>query len=239
VSFSSALALASTLPISGFFLRLVFCAFLGALIGFERQWHHRVAGLQTNVLVACGAFLFVALTGMTTDPQSLSRVAAQVVSGIGFLGAGVIMRNGLNIHGINTAATLWCSAAIGVLCGANRPLEAALAAAFLVVVNAALRGLSWRLTRHLQNRSPLPAPYRLVLRCPNADVQAAREALCAFLAARNDTIWRMGAQSGPDGRGYAETFADCRVSESAKFHRELLDLEIGAREWMIEWELQR
>src|ERR1700730_9527820 len=94
---------------------------LGTVIGFERQYRARMAGLRTNALVAVGATLFVLLSangfsGATADP---TRVAAQIVSGIGFLGAGVIMRDGLNVRGLNTAATLWCSAAVGALAGAG------------------------------------------------------------------------------------------------------------------------
>ena len=90
---------------------------LGSLIGAERQWRQRMAGLRTNALVATGAALFVIL-GMPT-PDNAMRVAAQVVSGIGFLGAGVIMREGLTVRGLNTAATLWCSAAVGTLSGSG------------------------------------------------------------------------------------------------------------------------
>ena len=87
---------------------------LGALIGAERQWRQRMAGLRTNALVATGAAVFI-LSAMSASPDSPGRIAAQIVSGIGFLGAGVIMRDGMNVRGLNTAATLWCSAGIGVL----------------------------------------------------------------------------------------------------------------------------
>lgn len=99
-----------------YLLNLLAALALGALIGAERQWRQRMAGLRTNALVAVGAAVFI-LSSVTTSPDSPGRIAAQVVSGIGFLGAGVIMREGMNIRGLNTAATLWCSAGIGVLCG--------------------------------------------------------------------------------------------------------------------------
>src|SRR5260370_10960883 len=94
---------------------------LGAVVGLERQWRQRTAGLRTNALVALGAALFelfaVLLAGQHgVDP---TRIAAYVVSGIGFLGAGVILRDGVTVRGINTAATIWCSAAVGVLAGAG------------------------------------------------------------------------------------------------------------------------
>lgn len=101
---------------------------LGAIIGAERQWHQRIAGLRTNSLVSGGAAMFVGISHrVPLNPTSL-QVAAQVVSGIGFLGAGVIMREGLSIRGLNTAATLWCSAAVGSLCGFGFVREAAIGA---------------------------------------------------------------------------------------------------------------
>jgi len=96
------------------------CA-VGAAIGFERQWRQRLAGLRTNTLVALGAASLVVFDGLFSGGTASTRVAAQVVSGIGFLGAGIIFREGLNVRGLNTAATLWCSAAVGVLAGGGEP----------------------------------------------------------------------------------------------------------------------
>jgi putative Mg2+ transporter-C (MgtC) family protein len=103
-----------TLSALDFVLRLGVGVGCGALIGLERQWRARRAGLRTNALVAGGATLFVLYAAATSD-TSPTRVASYVVSGIGFLGGGVILREGVNVRGLNTAATLWCSAAIGVL----------------------------------------------------------------------------------------------------------------------------
>ena len=103
-----------TLSVADFALRLAVGVGCGALIGLERQWRARRAGLRTNALVAGGATLFV-LYAVATPDSSPTRVASYVVSGIGFLGGGVILREGVNVRGLNTAATLWCSAAIGVL----------------------------------------------------------------------------------------------------------------------------
>ena len=114
---------------------------LGGLIGFERQWHQRQAGLRTNTLVALGAATFVIFAGLFPGEASPTRIAAQVVSGIGFLGAGIIFKEGMNVRGLNTAATLWCSAAIGVLCGAGYIFHATIAAFFIIGVNGLLRPL--------------------------------------------------------------------------------------------------
>ena len=90
---------------------------LGSLIGIERQWRQRLAGLRTNSLVAAGSSLFVLMSQMIPSGEDQSRIAAYVISGVGFLGAGVIMKDGASVRGINTAATLWCSAAVGSLAG--------------------------------------------------------------------------------------------------------------------------
>lgn len=110
---------------------------LGALIGAERQWRQRMAGLRTNALVATGAAVFI-LSAMSASPDSPGRIAAQIVSGIGFLGAGVIMRDGMNVRGLNTAATLWCSAGIGVLCGLGQFWNATAATLIILCANILL-----------------------------------------------------------------------------------------------------
>ena len=119
---------------------------LGAVIGAERQWRNRTAGLRTNTLVAVGAAGFVLIGQMTLGGDSI-RIAAQVVSGIGFLGAGVILREGLSIKGLNTAATMWCSAAVGALCGMGFAKEGAVFALVVLLANVALRPVARRLER--------------------------------------------------------------------------------------------
>lgn len=131
-------------------LPLALAAILGALVGIERQWRQRMAGLRTNALVSLGAASFTLMSMMVPDEISPTRMAAQVVSGIGFLGAGVIMKEGANIRGLNTAATLWCSAAIGVLAGADFYAAAIMVTLCILAVNILLRPLSV-----LINRQPL------------------------------------------------------------------------------------
>ena len=96
---------------------------MGVAIGLERQYRQHPAGLRTNALVCVGAALFVSLSSLMGDTNSPTRMASYVVSGIGFLGGGVILREGLTVKGMNTAATLWCTAAIGTLNGAGFPLH--------------------------------------------------------------------------------------------------------------------
>ena len=115
-------------------------AFLfGGLIGFERQYRQRTAGLRTNILVAVGAAIFVDAANRLTGHDGAIHVMAYVVSGIGFLGAGAIMREEGNVRGINTAATLWASGAVGACAGADLILEAGLATLFILAANTLMR----------------------------------------------------------------------------------------------------
>ena len=120
----------------GEFLLDVFVALiLGSMIGLERQLHRHPAGLRTNALVCLGAALFVTVSRLIHDITSPTRIASYVVSGVGFLGGGVILRDGMNVKGIDTAATLWCSAAVGVLSGMGHPLEAASGTSLVLALN--------------------------------------------------------------------------------------------------------
>jgi putative Mg2+ transporter-C (MgtC) family protein len=130
-----------------FAIRLGLALILGAFIGAERQWRQRLAGLRTNALVAAGAGMFVMLSALAARPDDSFRIAGQVVSGIGFLGAGVILRNGLNITGLNTAATLWCSAAIGTLAGYGMYGSAITGAVAVIAANVCLRPIGKALNR--------------------------------------------------------------------------------------------
>lgn len=125
---------------------------LGTLIGLERQWRQRTAGLRTNVLVAVGAAAFSDLGMRLLGVEGATRIISYVVSGIGFLGAGVILKDGTTIRGLNTAATLWCSAAVGTLSGSGLSMEAATLAGFVLAGNTLLRPLvNW------VNRRPITA----------------------------------------------------------------------------------
>ncbi|WP_043268138.1 MgtC/SapB family protein [Streptomyces sp. CT34] len=128
-----------TLTVIDFLIRLATGVACGALIGVERQWRARMAGLRTNALVAAGATLFVLYSTAVGDSGSPTRVASYVVSGIGFLGGGVILRDGAGVRGLNTAATLWCSAAVGVLAASGRLALAVLGTLAVLAVHLVLR----------------------------------------------------------------------------------------------------
>lgn len=125
-----------------FGIALLTSIFAGSLIGMERQWRNKLAGMRTTALVCLGATLFVMVSTFVDGETSPTRISAQVVSGIGFLAGGVIIREGFTITGINTAATLWCSAAVGTLIGAGFPYKGLLGAVTITIVNIVLRNLS-------------------------------------------------------------------------------------------------
>lgn len=133
-------------------LSLAVAFVFGSLIGLERQYRQRTAGLRTNVLVAVGAALFVDVANRLTGAEGAVRVIAYVVSGVGFLGAGVIMREGGTVRGLNTAATLWGSAAVGAAAGSDLLAEAVLGTIFVLAANTLLRPVV-----NAINRQPLDA----------------------------------------------------------------------------------
>lgn len=150
---------------------------LGTLIGLERQLRQRTAGLRTNVLVAVGAAAFVDLGLRTAGQDGGARVIAYVVSGIGFLGAGVIMKEGTQIRGLNTAATLWASAAVGAFAGVGRLAEAVMVTLFVLAGNTMLRPLVDFVNRRPIATDETEALYRVHVVCPVEQVAMARDIL--------------------------------------------------------------
>src|SRR5882724_13029899 len=147
---------------------------LGTLIGAERQYRQRTAGLRTNVLVAVGAAAFVDLAMHLAGADGGVRVIAYVVSGIGFLGAGVIMKEGMNIRGLNTAATLWASAAVGCCAGADMIAQAALLTIFVLGGNTLLRPLVKAIDRIPINEQSSEASYDVLVTTDSSSVATVR-----------------------------------------------------------------
>lgn len=177
----------------------------GALIGSERQVRQRMAGLRTNALVALGAAAFVTFSQLVPNEVSPTRVAAQVVSGIGFLGAGIIFRDGFNIHGLNTAATLWCSAAIGLVAGIGAWPYALLVTALVVFINLGLRPLVKWLKRHTRAGLPIARSYRVILSTGPEDEAVMRTKLLQVLAIGGLHLSEISAQVAEGGLELAVT----------------------------------
>ncbi len=156
---------------------------LGTLIGAERQYRQRTAGLRTNVLVAVAAAAFVDLAMHIGGAEGAVRVITYVVAGIGFLGAGAIMKEGNNVSGLNTAATLWGSAAVGACAGADMAAQAALLTVFVLMANTLLRPLVNAINRLPIHASATEATYEVRVTTDFDAVPAVREALEAELEA--------------------------------------------------------
>lgn len=116
------------------FTKVILAMALGYLIGLERELHGKVVGTRTISLIAIGSALYVLMSPSIIDGDN-SRIIAQVVSGIGFLGAGIIFKHGDTVKGLTTAATVWCAAAIGCLCGYGMYAEAVIGTIAVMTVN--------------------------------------------------------------------------------------------------------
>lgn len=161
---------------------------LGAVIGFERQVRQRNAGLRTMVLVAVGAAAFVHLGVRVGGLEGATRIIAYVVSGIGFLGAGVIMKEGAQVRGLNTAATLWSSAAVGAFCGCGLIGEATAVAIIIVAGNTMLRPLVNYINRQPLSKTSTEAVYKVHVICEAEYVTEARDLIADALEAASYPI---------------------------------------------------
>ena len=177
--------------------RLGLALVLGSLIGFERQWHQKMAGLRTNALVALGSCGFVVFSAMVGQGDP-TRVAAQVVTGIGFLGAGVILREGINVHGINTAATLWCSAMVGTFAGGGYWAASLVAAGFLVGTNLLLRPLVRLINTKTITSGDAEACYSVTLTGKNSEEAHLRSLLLHGLSQGGLGLRRIDSSDIPD-----------------------------------------
>lgn len=124
-----------------FLYQIMICFILSFCIGFERQYRRRAIGLRTIILVCIGSFLFIRFS-YKFPGSDMTRIASQVVAGIGFLGAGVIIKDEKSVKGLTTAATLWASAAIGILCSANLIFEATIGTLVILFTNIILRTIN-------------------------------------------------------------------------------------------------
>jgi putative Mg2+ transporter-C (MgtC) family protein len=157
----------NAMEIAWFTINLGAALLLGMAIGLERQFRQHAAGLRTNALVCLGAAMFVSVARMIDHESSPTRVAGQVVSGIGFLGGGVILREGLNVRGLATAATMWCSAAVGTLAGLGFLVPAAIGTAGVLFIHLALRPLVRRIEAKAKGFAEVETSYRMRVVCPS------------------------------------------------------------------------
>jgi putative Mg2+ transporter-C (MgtC) family protein len=201
----------------------VACALLmGGAIGLERQFRQHTAGLRTNALVCVGAALFVSLSRFISPETSPTRVAAQVVSGIGFLGGGVILREGFNVRGMNTAATLWCSAAVGTLAGAGLLIQGAIGTAAVLLIHLTLRPLVRRIEARARTAQAVETLYRVKVVCPDEEGKVVRAILMRHVNAQPGMVVQGIATQDADQPGMTAVVAE--VFSAQRNDRYLNDL---------------
>jgi putative Mg2+ transporter-C (MgtC) family protein len=219
-------------------VRLGVALLLGSTIGVERQWHQKMAGLRTNALVALGSCGFVAFSSMVGEGDP-TRIAAQVVTGIGFLCAGVILREGTNVHGLNTAATLWCSAMVGTFAGYGYWIPSVVAAGFVIGTNICLRPLIHRVNSRLGISADIETPYTVALTCKNTEESHLRPVLLHALSQSGLGLRRIDRADIPDTLKVtftAQAVAPKRVDAALEQIVGRLSLEphVSAASWQVD-----
>ncbi len=141
-------------------ISLILAAFLGAAIGLERELSGKSAGLRTNLLICLGAAIFTIISKQmdAVTEGSTTRIAAQIVTGVGFLGAGAVIQDRRGVHGLTTAATIWLVASIGMACGAGFRELAAISTLIVIVVLAGLLKLGKPLARYVEKHKAKSIP---------------------------------------------------------------------------------
>ncbi len=219
-------------------LSLLTAFVLGTLVGLERQWRQRNAGLRTNVLVAVGAAAFSDLGMRLAGAEGATRIIAYVVSGIGFLGAGVIIKDGANIRGLNTAATLWCSAAVGTFAGVGQAAEAAVLAGFVLAGNTLLRPLVNWIDRRPITSDVTEAEYRVHATCDADHVSDVRDLLDLVLEKAGLPVREVETLSDLDDQVELAAVLVPTSVESAEFDPVIAALEcsplIRSATWSVE-----
>jgi putative Mg2+ transporter-C (MgtC) family protein len=182
------------IELSAAVVRLSLALALGAFIGVEREWRQKHAGLKTMILVALGAAAFAMMTDIFgPENHNPGQIAAAVVGGIGFIGAGVIMHRGATVQGVTTAATLWVSASVGLAVGLGQYAVAGVLTAGTLVVQFVMRWVE-RLILHMR-RATLPGRFELRVDCDGETYPGVN----ALLARRDDlTVIRRSVQRGPE-----------------------------------------
>jgi putative Mg2+ transporter-C (MgtC) family protein len=182
-----------------FFERLGVATAIGLCIGFERQWRQRTAGLHTVTIVAVGAALFTALPELLGVADGL-RIAGQVVTGIGFLAGGVILRDGFNVRGLVTAATLWATAAVGVLAGSGLEYQALVGGATILAVNLFALPLANAISMIPRGREEhIDTTYTMYVRCDQHSRTSVRERVMKEIRTTTLTLTTMSSALPENG----------------------------------------
>jgi putative Mg2+ transporter-C (MgtC) family protein len=204
------------MPAMELLVRVGLASVLGLAIGVERQWRSRMAGLQTMALVSMGSALYVILGayGFNRDVDP-TRVVAQIVTGVGFLGAGVIRKQGSSVTGLNTAATLWATAAVGALAGAWAWREAVAGGVIIIAANGFLYPLAARMDRlHFETgREVLPVDYILEVVCQRNAEPVIRSKLIEAVSAPGFALKSLARR---DADALGEVVIDAKVAAAER-----------------------
>ncbi|MCS6824538.1 MAG: MgtC/SapB family protein [Cytophagaceae bacterium] len=229
-----------------FTLRLSLSILLGAAIGLERQWRQKSAGLRTNTLVSLGSAGFTLISYVLTSSDDgvykgdATRIIGQIVTGIGFLGAGVIMKDGLNVQGLNTAATIWCSAAVGASAGAGLYLESVIIAFAVMLTHTILRPIGLKLSMFNYRKDDHTIyNYSFKIKCKENVENHLR--VLIVNAIRNDEHLQLRSLKSSDSDSPLYTFIEAEIFASGKHDLQMeklagvLTLEYGVTEvtWVI------
>jgi putative Mg2+ transporter-C (MgtC) family protein len=208
---------------------------LGSLVGVERQWHRRLVDLKTNALVALGACLFVWTCRADQGYIEPVRMAGQIVVGVGFIGGGLLFRDGAQTQGVNTATTLWCCAAVGVLCGLSRWQEALFASVVIVLANTILRNLAHLLNLKMGVNDYLTESVHLELVCDAPCYEKVLECMGHFFKEHNCQPRNFSHEVLPNLKhtiGYKIAFEHDRPERDiAQLETSLRDLGVMKIEW--------
>ena len=199
----------------------VFNALLfGSIVGVERQWHRRLVDLKTNALVALGACLFVWTCKTGLVYQDSVRMVGQIVVGVGFIGGGLLFREGSVTKGINTATTIWCCAAVGAFCGLGRWQEALFCSLCIVLANTVLRKVAHQLNLKMGVNDYLVETIHFELECAVPDAHSLQDKFNDLIKLNNCEI-----------RSFALQLKDQntrKLSYSLAFDQDKLDEKIHA-----------
>lgn len=229
-----------------FITRLSLALFLGAAIGFEREWRQKSAGLRTNTLVSMGSAAFTLISFALTSQDDgvyrgdATRIIGQIVTGIGFLGGGVILRDGLNVQGLNTAATIWCSAAVGSLAGVGLFKEAIIVSIAVMGTHLLLRPLGlWIGKSTFKNQEEGNFYYTFKIRCKEQVENHLRVLILETL--RKDTHLQLRSLKSCDDSNPTYTNVEAEILANGKHDAEMeqlaakLTIEYGVTE--VSWKV--
>ncbi|MFN4300083.1 MAG: MgtC/SapB family protein [Thermaurantimonas sp.] len=226
-----------------FITRLLTAVLLGALIGLERQWRQKSAGLRTNTLVSAGSAAFTLISIAITSSNNnvymgdATRIIGQIVTGIGFLGGGVILRDGLNVQGLNTAATIWCSAAVGALAGTGLYLYAVITALTIALTHIVFRPIGHWINRYpTQKEDSGIFQYTIYIKCKEHVENIVRVRIVNFI--KKDSHLQLRSLKSADASPSMAAI-EAQIVANGNHHNDIeqlagqLTLEYGVTE--VEW----